>query len=87
MLPGSFVNHRQTRFDFVELRAFGPNMSAERLSSCDTLVQGCGVMESQAASQKLAQAELQKAAIVAKIEAGSLGGPPYKSSCTILINL
>ena len=41
-------------------------------------------MESQAASQKLAQAELQKAAIVAKIEAGSLGGPPYKSSCTIL---
>ena len=41
-------------------------------------------MESQAASQKLAQAELQKAAIVAKIEAASLGGPPYKSSCTIL---
>ena len=31
-------------------------------------------MESQAASQKLAQAEVQKAAIIAKIEAGSLGG-------------
>ena len=38
-------------------------------------------MESQAASQKLAQAELQKAAIIAKIEAGSLEGPLYKSSC------
>lgn len=74
MLPGSFVNQCQTRFDFVELGAFGPNMSTQRLSSCDTLVQGCGVMESQAASQKLAQAEVQKAAIIAKIEAGSLGG-------------
>ena len=44
-------------------------MSAERLSSCNSLAAGCGLIESHSVGNQSATMEERKAEIIAKIEA------------------
>ena len=70
LLPADFVKYCNLLFQELGSYKILVQMSTERLSSCETLAKGCGILDSQAMSQEISPEERKRRQeIIAKLEA------------------